>query len=693
MNVKAFMVKNRSMVIFVAVMTLIKIVLSGLFSSDYQNELFMPFVGEFTSGTLNPYDVFYSKGITDAFPYPPIMLFIMSIGGVLSKYLSFDVLFLRNVLFKLPLIAFDIVTLVFLLKLFPKQRKLLTLVYYSSPVVIYSVCMHGQLDIIPVGLLTISMYFLFGKKKYNDILFVLFFTLSVMSKQSMLAIAPLVFYYCQRRKRTVRTVFSVFLFLALCAGIMAPFMGEAFINTVLMNKVQNSAMNVFFSYGDVRLYLAVFTIAAIYIHIFTIARIGRDLTFSFCGIIFAVFLIFVSPMPGWFVWIVPFTAAIFVGQKHKKSKLAVYYFMNTMYIIFFVFFHKSEYVDLYFLNESCDFLKADSSTLTNIVFTVLAAALLFVIFTIYEYGINGNTMYRRRKIPFTIGISGDSGTGKSSLNGILSSALGEKNILLIEGDGDHKWERGEKHWEKYTHLNPKANFLYRQARDIATLRNGENVERVDYDHETGTFTPSRIIKPERFIVISGLHSLYLPQMRKNLDLKIFLDTDDKLRVFWKCRRDTGKRGYSLEGIKKQIEKRRDDFIKYILPQRDHANLIIEYYDSSLEENVFDPEHRECISMKLTLSSDINIEPLLTILEKYRIKAEYDFCSDPDMQTIIVDGATMSEDMEIPFVQIAESLIPNFDELYGSFTPCDKVHNSVLQIIILMVINKITESGS
>ncbi len=686
------MKKNRSILIFIAALTVVKIVLLGLFSSDYQNELFMPFIREFTNDNFNPYNLFYERGITDAFPYPPVMLFIMSAGGVLSKYLSFGSIFLQNVLFKLPLLVFDGVTLLFLVKMFPQQKKLLTYVYYSSPVILYAVYMHGQLDIIPVGLLTVSLYYLFGQQKYADIRFVVFLTLSVMSKQSMLAVVPLLFYYCFRRKKSVRTILLVMLFLALSTAIIAPFMGEAFFYTVLMNKVQNSAMNVYLSFGDVKLYLAVFTVAAIYIHIFTVTRIGRDLTFSFCGILFAVFLIFVSPMPGWFVWIVPFTSAIFVGQKHKKSKLALYYVMNAMYLLFFIFCHRANYVDIYFMGYSLDFLKIGNATVVNLVFTVMSAAMLFVIAAIYQYGISSNALYKRRKIPFTIGISGDSGTGKSSLNDILTATLGQKNILLIEGDGDHKWERGEKHWEKYTHLNPKANFLYRQAHDIATLRNGENVQRVDYDHNTGTFTPSHTIKPERFIVISGLHSLYLPQMRKNLDLKIFLHTDDRLRVFWKCRRDIGKRGYSMDGIRRQIEQRRGDFVKYILPQKDYANLIIEYYDSGLTDD-FEADHEEQISMKITLSSAINIEPFLTILEQYGIKTDFDFCSDPDMQTIIVDGSTTNTQQSIPFRHIAENLITDFEELYGDFSDCGSVHNRILQIILLMVIHKITEGGN
>ena len=32
-----------------------------------------------------------------------------------------------------------------------------------------------------------------------------------------------------------------------------------------------------------------------------------------------------------------------------------------------------------------------------------------------------------------------------------------------EGDGDHKWQRGDSNWSKFTHLDPKANFIHKQA--------------------------------------------------------------------------------------------------------------------------------------------------------------------------------------------------------------------------------------
>lgn len=56
--------------------------------------------------------------------------------------------------------------------------------------------------------------------------------------------------------------------------------------------------------------------------------------------------------------------------------------------------------------------------------------------------------YRRRSRPFTIGIAGDSGAGKSRLLVMLGELLSEDHILNIEGDGDHRWERGDANWKE-----------------------------------------------------------------------------------------------------------------------------------------------------------------------------------------------------------------------------------------------------
>ena len=68
--------------------------------------------------------------------------------------------------------------------------------------------------------------------------------------------------------------------------------------------------------------------------------------------------------------------------------------------------------------------------------------------------------------------------------------------------------------------------------------------------------------------------MYLPQTRKYLDLKIYMDIDEQLRRYWKIQRDMKHRGYSEQKILQQVEERMQDAEKYIYPQRDYADMRI-----------------------------------------------------------------------------------------------------------------------
>ena len=66
---------------------LLKLLLMGLFSSDYQDQMFIPFVDLFLHGE-NPYQVYYDNGLLPSFPYPPVMLLVECIGGVFVTFIS-----------------------------------------------------------------------------------------------------------------------------------------------------------------------------------------------------------------------------------------------------------------------------------------------------------------------------------------------------------------------------------------------------------------------------------------------------------------------------------------------------------------------------------------------------------------------------------------------------------------------------
>jgi uridine kinase len=174
----------------------------------------------------------------------------------------------------------------------------------------------------------------------------------------------------------------------------------------------------------------------------------------------------------------------------------------------------------------------------------------------------------------TIGITGDSGSGKSTLAEIVKELF--TNSFLLECDRYHKWERNSPEWNRLTHLNPEANFLLKMKDDVFNLKRGNDIYQVDYDHQTGCFTDSKFIEhPAENLIVCGLHCLHLPDNIVNL--KIFMDTDVQLKTAWKVGRDCSKRGYSVERIMKQIKDREPDYLRYILPQREIADVIIRMY--------------------------------------------------------------------------------------------------------------------
>ena len=163
----------------------------------------------------------------------------------------------------------------------------------------------------------------------------------------------------------------------------------------------------------------------------------------------------------------------------------------------------------------------------------------------------------------TIAITGDSGSGKTTLSNILINYFSDS--VLLECDRYHKWERGDNNWEHFTHLNPESNYLMKMQEDVFDLKLGKDIYQVDYDHSIGKFTTKQLIESKNNVIICGLHSLYLD--RNIVDLKIYMDTQECLRLYWKITRDMKLRNYNKEKIVEQINKRSSDFNKYILQQK------------------------------------------------------------------------------------------------------------------------------
>lgn len=668
--------------ILIFAVTLLKIFLMCVCSSDYQNKMFIPFLSDFVTEGGNPYQRFFEDGNCNAFPYPVVMLLVESVGAFVVKVFGITSVYAVNFFYKLPSFLFDYMGLYWLVKMFPERKKYAAVFYFSSPIILYAVYMHGQLDLIPTVFLLGAVYYLSSRQSGRYIRGTLLLACAALSKLHILAVLPIVFLFLYKRDGIRQTIkMAVWTIVLIVCGLL-PFMSEGFRNIVLFNAEQKVLTEVSLRMSTAELYIPIAAILLVYLITYSISMINRDLFVNLCGIVFIVLLAVCPPMPGWYVWIVPYITLFFANVNEAKYKnMVIYVFLNGIYLLYFILLHNRSVVDLYLFEVDMSFIKYDNKVFSGVLFTLLSGTLFYIVLSMYQLGVTNSMFYRRRNLPFTIGVAGDSGSGKSTLISIVADTLGDKNLLFIEGDGDHRWERGDQHWEENTHLSPKANYLYKQATDLAGLRAGVPVKRVEYDHNTGKFTEEKKIKPKKYIMLCGLHSLYLPQMRKNLDLKIYMDVDEDLRRYWKIQRDVANRGYSKEKIISQIESRIPDAEKYIYPQKKYADMVIHYYDKNLN-NCMQENYNVKLSARITLSAAIDIEPLLMDLMDRGYELTYDYSEDLQLQT--VDIAKFEQEVPgIDVEEIAETIIPQLE-----IVTREKLTNAngIMKLFLLMVIN-------
>ena len=657
----------------------LKVLLLAFFSSAFKNDLFEPFVFYFIENFNNPWQYFLENKLNlDSFPYHSLMLYILIPFAELINIFSVNSLLFNNLIFKFPLLIADLAIYNYLTKLFPTKRKKVFLFYFCSPIILYAIYIHSQLDIIPMALLFIGIIKLTQKRiKISAIII----GAALATKFHVFVALPLLLIYLIKKQNIKETV----TFFSICFTILfildIPYIfSDGFVEMVLFNPKQSLLFDSYINIGELELLLPIASIVLIYLHFLSQKRVNQDLLFFYFGLLFTGTIIFIYPAPAWYVWLVPFISIYFINSNDKIRTLLFYSVFSVVYLLFFIFFYKSEYQDILFLDSQIN-LKIDNINLINTFFTILLSILIIVVYAFYRYGIKSNSIYKKQS-NLTIGIGGDSAVGKSTLLEKISFLLGNQ-LLTIEGDAEHKWERGNKNWTKYTHLDPKANFIHKQAEVIHDLKFNESIYRSDYDHSNGTFTSPIKIEPKKFIVIAGLHPFYLPKQRKNIDLKIFMATSDKLRKHWKILRDVEKRGYNAVKVLKQIEDRYDDSKKFILPQKDFSDLIIEYFNIE-EIEIGESNYDLKIGLKIVMDANIQLDE---IINKFTVDFVWDYNEDLKTQFLI-----LKEEPKVDFKFLANENISNINELVVSNAKWSEGYSGLVQLIcLLMISEKLKES--
>ncbi|MBU7582758.1 MAG: phosphoribulokinase [Nostoc sp. TH1S01] len=183
-----------------------------------------------------------------------------------------------------------------------------------------------------------------------------------------------------------------------------------------------------------------------------------------------------------------------------------------------------------------------------------------------------------------IGVAGDSGCGKSTFLRRLIDLFGEEFMTVICLDDYHCLDRKQRKETGITALDPRANNFDLMYEQIKALKEGQAIDKPIYNHETGMIDPPERVEPNHIIVVEGLHPLYDERVRSLLDFSVYFDISDEVKIAWKIQRDMAERGHRYEDVLAAINSRKPDFTKYIEPQREFADVVLQVLPTNLIKN-------------------------------------------------------------------------------------------------------------
>jgi phosphoribulokinase len=178
--------------------------------------------------------------------------------------------------------------------------------------------------------------------------------------------------------------------------------------------------------------------------------------------------------------------------------------------------------------------------------------------------------------PIIIGIVGDSGSGKSTMARGVRAILGDANVTHLCADDYHRFDRAERAERGLTPLHPLANHLDIMELDLERLKAGLPILKPVYDHRDGTLRRPEHVRPRDFVIVEGLLCFHPAKARALFDVRVYLEPAERVRRGWKLRRDIARRGYTEAAVLTELEQREPDAATYIRPQRQHADIVVQF---------------------------------------------------------------------------------------------------------------------
>ncbi len=182
------------------------------------------------------------------------------------------------------------------------------------------------------------------------------------------------------------------------------------------------------------------------------------------------------------------------------------------------------------------------------------------------------------RCPLFMGVAGGSGSGKTTVVERIVAGLAPRPVTLIHHDA---------YYHDYGHLSleERAGINFDHPDSLETsllvehldlLARGRAVELPLYDFKTHTrIDRTQTASPTPVIILDGILILADREIRRRLDIKVFVDTDPDIRFIRRLQRDIEQRGRTLDSVVRQYTRTvRPMHLDFVEPSKRYADVIV-----------------------------------------------------------------------------------------------------------------------
>lgn len=180
--------------------------------------------------------------------------------------------------------------------------------------------------------------------------------------------------------------------------------------------------------------------------------------------------------------------------------------------------------------------------------------------------------------PIIIGVTGGSGSGKTSVSRAIFNNFPDHSIMMLEQDSYYK-DQSNLSFEERLNTNYDHPFAFDNdllIQHVEELLNYKAIEKPVYDYVAHTRSQATIIQePKEVIILEGILILEDERLRELMDIKVYVDTDDDIRIIRRIKRDMEERGRTLDSVIEQyLTVVKPMYHQFIEPTKCYADIIV-----------------------------------------------------------------------------------------------------------------------